>query len=179
MEPIYGQTWQQVVANQGPIAPEQAIAQILKVCQVLDYLHQQSPPILHLALSPDTLIRRPHSATSDLGVLGLVPGRREEMVRRFIPAAYAAPEQQQGQASPAADLYALGLTLVYLVTGQPPRSFYAQREQGFRFYPEYIPGLPADLITILRKLTNPQPDERFATAQELADVLQQLGPVKV
>jgi serine/threonine protein kinase len=40
---------------------------------------------------------------------------------------YMAPEQFTGQASPASDLYSLGATLLYLVSGQPPGAFPQQR----------------------------------------------------
>ncbi len=173
MEPIYGQTLQQFVANTGPLSQIEAISVLLQICDGLNYLHQQTPPILHLAIKPDHLVRRAIAAPS-LSITGLIPCRHLDLTSRHLPADYAAPEPQQGQASPASDLYALGPTLAYLLTGNPPSAFYAHREQGFRFYPEYIPGLNPNLVTIIRKLTNPQPEERFASAQDLADALQQI-----
>ncbi|HEY9884286.1 MAG TPA: serine/threonine protein kinase, partial [Thermosynechococcaceae cyanobacterium] len=52
-----------------------------------------------------------------------------------------------------------------------PSAFYAQREQGFRFYPEYVPGLGAEFVTIVRRLTSPQPEERYASAKEVTAAL--------
>lgn len=169
MEPIYGRSLDQVVAQDGCLTPAQAIASILEVCDAIRYLHHQTPAILHQRLKPANLIQRPTS----LMLTGFSPGRAIAPLQ--VTTEYIAPEQQQGQASPASDLYALGPTLVYLLNGNPPEAFYAQREQGFRFYAEYVPGLTADLVAIVRKLTNPQPSDRYPTVQELIDALQQVS----
>jgi serine/threonine protein kinase len=171
MEPLYGRSLQQIVASNGVFSPPQAIACLLAVCDALNYLHQQTPPILHQRLQPDHLMQRSNAAAA-LMITGLTPGRTIAPLQ--ATAEYAAPEQQQGQAAPESDLYALGPILVYLLTGNPPSTFYAQREQGFRFYAEYVPGLTADLVAIVRKLTNPHPLERFANVQEVIDALRQV-----
>ncbi|MBF2027178.1 MAG: FHA domain-containing protein [Oscillatoriales cyanobacterium C42_A2020_001] len=170
MEPVYGRSLRQVVTTESPLTQKVAIARILEVCAALDYLHAQTPPILHQRIKPEYLIQR--SATTPLMVTGLTPGRLIAPLQ--ASAEYAAPEQQQGQASFASDLYAIGPTLVFLLTGKSPAAFYAQREQGFRFYAEYVPGLTPDLAAVIRKLTNLQPTERFASGQELAEALQQI-----
>lgn len=172
MEPVYGPTLQQVAQN-GEIAQNVAIAHILTLCDLLDYLHQQTPPIVHQDIKPENLIQRPPTAAAKIVLVGLTPCRSLITAIQNVSTGYTAPEQQHGQAFPSSDLYALGLTLVYLLTGKPPNTFYAQREQGFRLYPEYIPNLSPDLVPILRCLTNPNPDERYTTANELAaDLLQ-------
>ncbi|MDX2229029.1 MAG: FHA domain-containing protein [Leptolyngbyaceae cyanobacterium bins.349] len=170
MEPLYGRSLHQVVAREGSLSLAVAIQFMLEVCEALNYLHQQTPPILHQRIQPAHLIQRSTPAGT-LMITGLTPGRTIAPLQTM--AEYAAPEQQQGQALPASDLYALGPTLAYLLTGNAPDTFYAQREQGFRFYAEYVPGLTADLVALIRKLTNPQPAERFANVQEVMEALRQ------
>jgi serine/threonine-protein kinase len=174
LEPIYGQTLEEVVAQKGPLSSQQVIALLLQICDVLSYLHQQSPPILHQAIKPEYLIRPTRVTTTPLVLMGLHPCRSQAASLQYVPTDYAPPEQQQGQAFPSSDLYSLGPILAYLLTGKPCNTFYTQGEQGWRFYPEYVPGLFPELIAIARKLTNPQPDERFSTAQELAEALRQV-----
>ncbi len=174
MQPVYGRSLRQVVLTDRPLTQETAIRRILEVCHALDYLHTQTPPILHQRLKPDYLIQR--SATAPLMITGLTPGR--VIAPLEASAEYLAPEQRQGQASFASDLYAIGPTLAFLLTGKSPATFYAQREQGFRFYAEYVPGLNHDLAAVIRKLTNLQPGERFASIQELASALQQIVAVE-
>lgn len=170
MESVYGQVVQELVSRRGSFSQPAAIALLLEVCDVLDYLHGQVPPVLHQNLNPKNLIQRSAPTPTKLVITGFTPARHLIPFRSSTE--YIAPEQQQGQASPASDLYALGLVAAYLLTGKAPSTFYAQREQGLRFYAEYIPGITRDLATVLRKLTNPQPEERFASAKEVKVVLQ-------
>lgn len=175
-EQIYGQNLHHRVATQGPLSQEQAIAYILQVCDVLDYLHQQSPPLLHQNLTPENLIQRLRTPTEEgITVTGFVTQTPLRQDTQPSLAGYSAPEQQQGVSTPASDFYALGPILVYLLTGKEPQGFYAQREQGFRFYPEYVPGLTPDFVAIIRRLTNPKPEERYTNAAEIIDVLNQLS----
>jgi serine/threonine protein kinase len=170
MQPVYGPSLQQSIQERGPLSMEAAIAIVLQVCDALNYLHHQPIPVIHQAISPATIVLR-SGATQALTLAGLSPYRSLDISLHYNPAGYMAPEQKQSQAYPATDLYAIAPTLVYLLTGQDPSHFYAHREQGYRFYPEYVPGLPPDLIGILRRLTNPEPEERFDNAYELAQAL--------
>lgn len=178
MEQIYGQDLHQRVENLGPLPQAEAIEVILQVCDVLDYLHQQSPPFVHQDLKPANLIQRTPPFPADLGIVltGFVSLTLLKIETQPTLSGYVAPEQQQGgSATPASDLFALGPTLVYLLTGKPPNQFYAQREQGFRFYPEYVPGLTSEMAAVIRRLTNPNPEERYATPTEVKTALNQLS----
>ncbi len=171
MEPVYGRSLAQIVATEGPLPTTLAIARILEICDGLHYLHRQTPAIIHQQIKPTHLIQRA-TPNTPLVITGLTPANTLAPAPSHTD--YAAPEQQQAQVSPASDLYALGPTLVYLLTGKPPETFYAQREQGLRFYAEYVPGITADLVAIIRKLTNPQPNERYASVPDLVSALQQV-----
>lgn len=174
IDAVFGQSLQQLVNTKGMVAPAQAIAWMLQLCDVLNYLHYQTPPVLHHNICPDVLIKRTLATTPEIVLTGFSACKVLSLQPTSTPG-YSAPEQQQGTTSTASDLYALGTTLVYLLTGKPPNTFYAQREQGFRFYPEYAPRLTPDLVTITRKLTNPNPADRYATVQEVVEALQQVA----
>jgi pSer/pThr/pTyr-binding forkhead associated (FHA) protein len=167
---VYGQSLQQRISRRGLLPQTEAIAMLVQVCDTLDYLHQQSPPLLHEDLKPENLIQQPAMA-GNVTLVGFVSLRSLVASESSKATSYMAPEQAHGQKTVAADLFALGPILVYLLTGQAPDAFYAQREQGFRFYPEYVPGLSTELVTIVRRLTSPQPGDRYATAKEVADAL--------
>lgn len=194
MESIHGQDLYQRVASQGPFSRDQAIAILLQICDVLNYLHQQSPPFLHLALKPDHLIQSPSPATNQIIVAGFL-SLILQTVTNWTTTSYTAPEQiksyptfssssdlfvfdriqTENCLTPGSDLFALGPIVIYLLTGKEPGSFYAHRKQGFRLYPEDVPDLPPDLTAIIRKLTNLDPKERYATAQEVAAALRQVA----
>lgn len=178
MEMIYGQNLGQWVATYGAISQAQAISWMLQVCNVLSYLHQQTPPLLHRDIKPENLIYRTvPKGQQEIAVVdfGAVKVLAREAGTQIGSAGYTAPEQQDGQPTPASDLYAIGATLVYLLTGQEPSSFYAHREQGFRLYAEYVPGLSPDMVSVIRTLTNPKSEERYGSADELASVLSDLS----
>jgi serine/threonine protein kinase len=81
---------------------------------------------------------------------------------------YMPPEQFGGQTSPASDLYALGATLIYLATGQPPDQL-PQREMRILFADRV--NLSPSFINWLKSLTEPSLDLRLrSTKQALAQL---------
>ncbi|NJK52731.1 MAG: FHA domain-containing protein [Leptolyngbyaceae cyanobacterium SU_3_3] len=178
MEMIYGRSLHQQVTKWGAVPQKQAIAWILELCKVLEYLHGQTPSVLHCDIRPENLIRRStptamhEVALIDFGgvrIVGLQSGLRLGSI------GYIAPEQQKGITTPASDLYSLGATLAFLLSGQEPDAFYRYREQGHRFYPEYVPGLTPMVAQVVRKLTNPEPSDRYGSAQEVAEALREIA----
>jgi len=182
IEKVYGKDLHQVVSMQGALSEQLVVSLMLQVCDALAYLHQQSPPVLHLDLRPDNIVCRnvmplnqasADTPCSQVMLTGFVSLQTLKMDTQSAVIGYQAPEQQQGHASLASDLFALGPILVYLLTAKEPGQFYAHREQGFRFYPEYVPGLSPAMVGVIRRLTNPNPTERFSDALEVAEALNQ------
>ena len=177
VELIYGRSLFQQVTKWGAISQKQAIGWMLELCEVLEYLHQQSPPVLHQDIRPHNLIRRSTpTAFREISLVdfGAVKGLGLEAKNRTSAIGYSAPEQSQGKASPASDLYSLGTTLAFLLSGQDPSEFYRYREQGYRFYAEYVPGLSAEIVQVIRQLTHPEVGDRYTSAQEVAEALRQI-----
>ncbi|MGA7934097.1 MAG: FHA domain-containing protein [Kovacikia sp.] len=175
-EQVYGQDLDQQVKTKGKLSQTEAIAVIKQVCELLDYLHQQSPPFLHEDLKPENLIRQPMiSADPKVVVVGFVSLKSLETGDRISSNSYAAPEQLQGQPTIACDLFALGRTLLYLLTGKDPAEFYTQQEQGLCLDPQSVPDLSPEMAGIIQKLTQPQPEARYASVREVAEALSQLA----
>lgn len=173
MERISGQSLLQHILDRGKVDLKQAIAWMIEVCEILDYLHDQSPPVLHQDLRPQNLLYRNHSTSSyqlalvdfgDLRVLNVDENA----------AAYLAPEQKNGQATFLSDLYAIGTTLAFLISGQQPHLFYRQWRQEYRFSPDLIPGLLPQLLEVLYRLTEPNPHDRYQSAPEVSIALRSL-----
>ncbi len=178
MELISGRSLFQQVTKWGAIPQKQAIGWMLELCEVLEYLHQFSPPVLHQDIRPHNLIRRSTPAAFreisliDFGAVRVL-GLESKTQTGMNP--YSSPEHQQGEPSPASDLYSLGITLAFLLSGQDPGEFYRYREQGYRFYAEYVLGLSAEIVQVIRKLTHPEASDRYASAKEVAEVLRLIG----
>ncbi|MBW4489080.1 MAG: protein kinase [Trichocoleus desertorum ATA4-8-CV12] len=178
MELIHGQSLAQDVAVNGPVPLAQAIAWMTEICEALDYLHNLTPPVLHRDLQPQNLIRRTVPVNGHALALigfGSVKVGAAEPGKPIGTPGYMAPEQESGETSIASDLYALGPLLIYLLTGDHPSLFYGYRDQGARLYAEYVPDLPPALIPIIRTLTNPQPEERYTTAREVATAIAEIA----
>jgi pSer/pThr/pTyr-binding forkhead associated (FHA) protein len=172
IEVIHGQTLLKRVMQQGAIAPAQAITWMMQLCNILDYLHQQPIPVLNREITPETLIwRAVCNSAQQIALLDFGNLKLPSLSPRRHLAGYMAPENESGNLTPASNLFALGITLAFLISGQDPSEFYSQREQGYRFYAEYVPGMPPDLVPVIRQLTHPNPADRYQSALEVAEVL--------
>ena len=91
------------------------------LADVLDYLHSRVPPVIHRDIKPGNIIVRPDGRFSlvDFGSVrdGLRPDGGSTVVGTF---GYMAPEQFQGRALPASDVYAVGALVLSLLTGKGP-----------------------------------------------------------
>ena len=122
-EYISGNSLEEILAKVGTFSEEKAADYILRICRILQPLHQQHPPMIHRDLKPSNLI-----LTYD-GRLILVdfnsaktyhPERSQDTVL-FGTAGYAAPEQYGfSPSAPAADIYALGVLFHKMLTGDLP-----------------------------------------------------------
>ncbi|MFW5664458.1 MAG: ankyrin repeat domain-containing protein [Coleofasciculus sp.] len=103
---------------------EREIRQIaIQVLDILVYLQQQTPPIIHRDIKPNHIIRSNDGriVLIDFGAVQTTYystlARSHTVVGTF---GYMAPEQFLGQAVPATDLYGLGATLLFLLTHRSP-----------------------------------------------------------
>ncbi|MFW9261893.1 protein kinase domain-containing protein [Nostoc sp. CALU 546] len=171
MELIHGQDLEKRVYTNGPVTPSQAIAWMIQTCDILDYLHSQSPPLIHRDIKPANLMVR--SAVNRIVVLdfgavkeiGTAPGTR------IGAEGYCAPEQERGQPLTQSDLYAIGPTLIFLLTGENPFKYYRQRGRNFRFDVAKVPTISSQLRDVIDRATEPLPRDRYQTAKELAAAL--------
>jgi serine/threonine-protein kinase len=86
---------------------------------------------------------------------------------------YSAPEQDRGQPVTQSDLYAIGPTLVFLVTGEQPLKFYKRRRDlSYRLDLQSVEAISPPLREVIEKTTAPKPRDRFASAEELAQALE-------
>ncbi|HIK04487.1 MAG TPA: protein kinase [Trichormus sp. M33_DOE_039] len=171
MELVHGQDLEKRIYTAGPVIPQQAIAWMIQTCDILDYLHSQEPPLIHRDIKPANLMVR--NANNQIVVLdfgavkeiGTTPGTR------IGAEGYCAPEQERGQPLTQSDLYAIGPTLIFLLTGENPFKFYRQKGRSFRFDVSKIPTVTPQLREIIERVTEPLPRDRYQTAKELAQAL--------
>ena len=157
--------------DQGKKFSPQEIRRIaLEVLSILLYLHQLSPVLLHRDIKPSNLIYGEDNQIY-LVDFGAVQDRAAAEGATFTVVGtygYAPLEQFGGRAVPASDLYALGATLIHLLTGTAPADL-PQKDLRIQFKDKV--SLNSKFLTWLEQLTEPALEKRFTTAREALQAL--------
>lgn len=137
----------------------------------LRYLHGRAPAVVHRDIKPGNIIRRAGGsyALVDFGAVRdrLKPEGGSTVVGTF---GYMAPEQFQGRASPASDLYGLAATALVMLTGVEPEDL---PHVGLAIdVAKAVPGgTPKGLVRALTSMLTPDPDQRAASIDEALALL--------
>jgi serine/threonine-protein kinase len=184
MEYVDGPTLDQELKTRGPLAPE-AVAQVgVELCRALDAVHRAG--LVHRDVKAQNVMRdadgrvllTDFGAGRDLVEIGATTG-----IELAGTPLYLAPEVLSGQpASPASDIYSLGVLLFYLVTGSFPvhgRSLDDIREAHADHRAASItalrPHLPRGLCACVARAIDRDPARRFASAIEMEAALHQVA----
>ncbi|WP_013324421.1 serine/threonine protein kinase [Gloeothece verrucosa] len=165
MEMVHGYSLEQLL----PLSTAQAVDWILQLTDILDYLHRRNPPVIHRDIKPSNLLLRYNPREIVLIDFGAVKEATAPPGTRIATPGYGAPEQQKGLSSIQSDFYALGTTLVYLLTRQCPSKFYIFSQGKFADLEEA--GVPRILIGVINALTAFDPQQRPQTVMEVQDIL--------
>jgi serine/threonine protein kinase len=126
MDYIPGQTLTAYLRQQGPLPLLEALSYALQLCDVFDYLHRQTPPIVYRDLKPSNVLITPDGTLMlvDFGIARYFKEGQSNDTTDFGSPGYASPEQYQteGQTDGRSDLYSLGVLLYEMVTGHRPTS---------------------------------------------------------
>jgi serine/threonine protein kinase len=150
--------------------------------EILIYLHQQDPPVIHRDIKPSNILLHSRSGHS-VGQVYLVDfGSVQNQAAKFGGTitvvgtyGYMAPEQFGGRSVPASDLYGLGATLIYLVTGLHPTEL-SQQDLKIQFA-ERVTQLNSNLIDWLEWMTEPSLEKRLSSAGEALRTLKNPRPI--
>jgi len=175
MELIHGQDLDKRIRLTGPVTPKQAIAWMVQTCDILDYLHHQQTPLIHRDIKPANLMVRGGNNSIVVLDFGAVKEIGTKPGTRIGAEGFCAPEQERGQPLTQSDLYAIGPTLIFLLTGENPLKFYRQRGRNFRFEVKGIPTITDQLRQVIECVTEPLPRDRYHTAKDLAQALRSVS----
>jgi serine/threonine protein kinase len=164
--------------QQGKRFSEKHIRQIATdILQILIYLHELNPSVLHRDIKPSNLILGKDKQVYLID-FGAVQDRVAKEGATFTVVGtygYAPMEQFGGRAVPASDLYALGATLIHLLTGTAPADL---PQQNLRISFKDRVNLTPSLTKWIEKLTEPALEQRFKIAREALSALE-LGSVSI
>jgi len=150
--------------NQGKRFTTKQVRKIaLEILEILEFLHQLNPAVLHRDIKPSNLIWGEDEQIY-LVDFGAVQDRAAKEGATFTVVGtygYAPMEQFGGRAVPASDLYALGATLIHLLTGTAPADL---PQRNLRICFEDQVSLSPGVVSWIQKLTEPAPEQRFKSA---------------
>lgn len=143
----------------------------LQICDVLDYLHGRTPPIIYRDLKPSNVMVETATGQVKLIDFGIArfykPGKQKDTHMLGTPG-FAPPEQYgNGQTDARSDIFALGVTLHVLLTG------YDVEQTPWKYPPirTLNPQVSPQLEQIIVKATAMRVDERYQTAAEMRAAL--------
>lgn len=124
MEFVPGQTLEDRMREaNAPLLEQQVVSYGIQVARVLHYLHTRPEPIIYRDLKPSNIMLTPDGVLKliDFGVARTHKRGKSKDTVAMGSAGYAPPEQYgKGQTDARSDVYALGATLLHLLTNMPP-----------------------------------------------------------
>jgi serine/threonine protein kinase, bacterial len=177
---IEGLTLNQYWEQEGNLHRDE-VRQILKqILPVLDYVHSRR--IIHRDIKPENIILRKGDRLPFLIDFGAVKEAIATEVNGNSHSTYSASigtpgymssEQAAGRPIYSSDLYSLGLTAIFLLTGLAPHELETDPRNGEIIWQEKAVNLDPELAAIIDRAVKFHPRDRFATAQEMLDALNQ------
>jgi len=161
LQHIEGQSLRRLVERDGRL-PETTVIKITsQLCDILHHLHSQSPPVVHRDFTPENVMIGPDGAAKliDFNVAQQLQSTATKTVvgkHCYIP-----PEQFRGKATPQSDIYALGATIYFMLTGEDPEPISSSHPKQMN------PAVTDTLDALVARATATETSERFADIQSL------------
>ncbi|MBN3873643.1 serine/threonine protein kinase [Nostoc sp. JL33] len=176
---IHGQTLTKIVEAKG-FESETAVRQILlSLLPVLDYVHSKG--IIHRDIKPENIILRSVDGKPVLIDFGAV----KETIRSVVNSpgyptrslvigtpGYMPSEQAVGRPVYSTDIYSLGLTAIYLLTGKHPQELQTDLKTGEILWQQHAPNVSSQLALVLNQAIKPHAGDRYSTASKMLHALQ-------
>lgn len=163
-------TW---IQRKGRVKQDAAVAWMKQVCQIMIYLHNRKYPIFYRDMKPDNLMLQSDGSIKllDFGISIVIKEPNQKIDRALGTKGYAAPEQSKrgNVCDLRSDIYAMGKTLYYMLTGLNPSQLKPEQLKSVR---EIDSSISVGLENIVNKCIQPNPDDRYQSCEELLYALQ-------
>jgi len=162
LEHIDGLSMRKIVQQQGKLAESQVRDLAKQMCKIQRYLHSLTPPVVHRDFTPDNLILRKD------GTLKVIDFNVAQQIESTATGsvvgkhAYLPPEQFRGQPVPQSDIYALGATLSFLLTGEDPEPISESHPR------QSCPSVSLQMDALVAKATSTELAQRYLSVDQLA-----------
>ncbi len=177
LEWIDGETLSNRVKLAGKMSEEQVKEILTSLLPVLDYIHEKL--IIHRDVKPQNILLRKSDDEPVLIYFGVV----KETINQAVTTGgnnltisigtpqFMSPEQAAGRPEYSSDLYSLGLTAIYLLTGKWPQELETDPQTREMLWQNYASKVSIRFAAVLDKAIRFHPRTRFATAQEMLAAL--------
>ncbi|MBX9568919.1 MAG: serine/threonine protein kinase [Candidatus Obscuribacterales bacterium] len=165
LEHIDGPDLRQYVKRNGP-QPEHRCTEWAKlILEALQHLHERTPAIIHRDISPDNIVLEKECEIKiiDFGAANEFIGTATGTLvgkQSYLPL-----EQLRGKAVPQSDLYGLGCTLHFILTGEDPEPLAVSHPRQLK------PEISEELDALIARCTDPDPSKRPQSAAEMRELL--------
>ncbi|HLO83761.1 MAG TPA: protein kinase [Nostocaceae cyanobacterium] len=176
---IQGKTLSSIIQSQGKESEANVRNMLLSLLSVLDYVHSKG--IIHRDIKPDNIILRSPDQKPVLIDFGAV----KETIRTVVSVGgiptqslvigtpgYMPSEQAIGRPVYATDIYSLGLTAIYLLTGQHPQELETNPQTGEIIWLPSAPHVSPELAMILNRAIAIRIGDRYSTASQMLNDLE-------
>ena len=181
MEYVPGRTLRDVMKQFGPLTPEQALVLLDPILEALDAAH--SAGFVHRDIKPENVLISDDGRVkvADFGLARAVETSNASATQGMIigTVAYLSPEQvERGDADGRSDVYAAGILLFEMITGQVPHAGDSPLSVAYKHVNSDVPApstvnaaIPADVDALVITSTRRDPEQRYQDAADfLADV---------
>jgi serine/threonine-protein kinase len=176
MDYIDGQTLEQLIESSSSFLPEAKVIEwAIEVCDVLEYLHTQNPPIIFRDIKPGNIMltKTGQIKLIDFGIARLFNPAKGNDTVIMGTMGYAPPEQysKKGSTEPRSDIYALGATLYHLISRHDPTTdipfFFPNKDVR-----SFNPNISIPFADVIHRATQTDRSNRFGSAVEMRAALE-------
>ncbi len=167
MEYVDGTDLRSVIKN-GGLAPEQALAATAQICEALRVAHEHG--VIHRDIKPENVLLT-RDGQIKLADFGLSRPARDQETKKFTMTNmvmgspdYMAPEQKGGEADQRSDIFALGVMLYEMLTGQVPRGAFEPPSRRI--------GIDVRIDEVVLRALQSEPGKRYQNVTEMKSAVE-------
>lgn len=181
---IQGQTLTEIVESKGYESEKTVREILLSLLSILNYVHSQG--IIHRDIKPDNIILRADDhkpVLIDFGAvketIRTVANSPKHLTQSMVigTPGYMPSEQAVGRPVYATDIYSLGLTAIFLLTGKHPPELKTNLQTGEILWQEHAPHVSPQLAKVLTQAIQPHAGDRYSTASKMLYDLKSLSDI--
>ena len=163
-EYMEGRTLDEIVRTKGTLSEDDIFAVVTELTGILKYLHHQTPPVIHRDIKPQNIVLGKDGSINliDFGIARVHKLGHRQDTSIVLTLDYAPPEQYGfDQSSPLTDIYALGMVMLFLATGQVAKPNFESEVNSPK------------LRSLIRKCVAFDPENRIQRVEEIENYVRQ------